>query len=101
MKGDSIMLLLQIAFASAAWRRGWGAKSLLPFAAGYGIIFAAGFVGGLSGLRSAEPLKPLAVIIEVGILGALVVMSVRPRKAAAPSVPSEAETESCVSSRAA
>src|SRR5438046_1071483 len=72
-----ILLLLQIGFASAAWRNGWRWRALLPLAIDWGACIFIGMAIGAAGVTSVESAMPVALMLEIGALVALVVMSSR------------------------
>ena len=75
-----MLLILEIILTIAAWKRGWKGWALLPAAAGLWAAFFAGVVIGLAG-GSEENLFPVGIIFDLLIVGALIVMTSKRRRA--------------------
>jgi hypothetical protein len=70
------MGILEIALAVAAWRKGWGARALLPLLFGFGIAFFFGLVVGSSG-GTADGARGFGLVCDLGVVIALAVMARR------------------------
>jgi hypothetical protein len=86
-----MLLILEIILAISAWRRGWRAWALMPFAVTWGLAFFIGVAMGVSG-ASPEEAVPVGLVLELGCLVALAVMCGTARKPAEASA-SEVGTE--------
>jgi hypothetical protein len=67
------MLIIDIVLAVTAWRKGWGAKALLPFAFGViAVFFLASLM--LVGMPR-EVVAGLAALCDVAVLASLICMA--------------------------
>src|SRR5437764_237085 len=76
-----MLLIVEIVFAVIAWRRGWGARVLLPFGAGLGFMLAAGVFAAVAGVQDPAPLRILGFISDLVLTGVLGYMARVPRQA--------------------
>jgi hypothetical protein len=76
-----MLLALELLLTVAAWRRGWGARALIPLASCLAVSFLLGMAVAMTG-GSPDRLLPLGLILDLGLLGVLASMAFRPRVAA-------------------
>ena len=72
-----LTLILEIYLTVKAWGKGWGARALWPI----GLGLAAGFLFGLAmgdSEVSAEGLLVMGLLVDGGVIGALVLMVANP-----------------------
>ena len=90
-----MLLIIEIALAVAAWRRGWKGRALLRFTFGLPGMFVAGVVAGAAGAGN-DSLTAIGLLGELAIVGVLAYMVRRPRAMSSGSlsrvVPCAAET---------
>lgn len=67
------MFLIEIALAATAWRKGYGPRALRPFGYALGIAILMGIAVG-AGEGSVEKLKPLFILLDIGVVAALLRM---------------------------
>jgi len=67
------MLLLEIILLVRAWKKGWGAKALLPMAAGLGLMLVIGIALGAGGATEVK-ITPLGFMVDLGVIAALGIM---------------------------
>lgn len=71
------MLILEIALTIWAWRKGWGAKSLLPAVIIFGFAFLVGvFIAGANG--DVEAVRPMFIVLDLALIGILIYMIAKP-----------------------
>ena len=73
-KGDVMLLLVEVGLTIAAWKKGWGAKALLPVGATLALGLLFGVAIGLGGgtIEAAAPVALLSDLAAIGILIAMV-----------------------------
>jgi hypothetical protein len=67
------VLLLEIGLTVVAWRKGWGARALLPMGIGLVIAFLTGMALTLAGLDVAS-VRLLAFALDIAVIVAQVAM---------------------------
>ncbi len=80
-----MLLFLEIALTIAAWRKGWGARALLPLVFGFGVAFLIGVAIGSSG-GSIDAARVLAIFCDLGVVIALGILARRAPQAQASEV---------------
>ncbi|MGO8757449.1 MAG: hypothetical protein ACLQG3_04925 [Terracidiphilus sp.] len=83
-----MLLILEIALTIAAWRKGWGARALLPLVFGFGAAFLIGLVIGAAG-GSTDGAAVFGILCDVGVVIALGIMARRAPQAGAAHGPAE------------
>jgi uncharacterized integral membrane protein len=76
-----MITVLEIILTISAWKRGWRWRALLPLALGCVAAFLVGAAAGANG-GSVEDVLPIAVLLELAVVGSLIAMVARsPRTA--------------------
>lgn len=75
------MIILEIVLTVVVWRKGWGARALLPRVALIGAMFLLGIAFGLGGGQAVD-LRPIGFLGDVAAVIALAVMAARPPRLA-------------------
>src|SRR5688500_7296348 len=72
-----MLLVLEIIFTIAAWRRGWGARALIPLGVARGIAFVLGVIIVAAGgsVQTAQVAALFGDVIAVIALGAMAARS--------------------------
>jgi len=79
-----MITVLEIILTISAWKRGWRWRALLPLAVGCAAAFLVGAAVGAGG-GSVEDALPIAVLLELGVVGSLITLVARaPRPVRAP-----------------
>ena len=68
-----MLLLLEVGLTVAAWKKGWGAKALLPVGATLVLGLLFGVAIGLGG-GTIEAAAPVALLSDVAAIGILIAM---------------------------
>jgi hypothetical protein len=79
-------MLLEIVLTVLAWRKGWGARALLPFVYAFLGLFALGFLTGAAGIPF-QTVKPFTILGDIGVVIALACMVRRGPRAAQTQAP--------------
>lgn len=85
-----MLLFLEIALTIAAWKKGWGARALLPLVFGFGVALLIGMVIGSAG-GSVEDARPLGILCDVGVVIALGILARRAPLAASARLTNETQ----------
>jgi len=75
-----MLLVVEIILAVAAWRRGWKAWALAPFAVGLFLAFVFVAVAGASG-GSLDAVMAVGLLLDLAVVGTLAAMVAHPRTA--------------------
>src|SRR3989442_1133096 len=78
-KGRATMLfVIEVLLTIAAWRKGWGAKALIPLGIGLAVAMLLGaMVGASGGPRAVTQVFPLFVLMDLAVIGVLVRLALR------------------------
>lgn len=71
-----MIAVLEIILTISAWKKGWRWRALLPLALGCVAAFLVGAAAGANG-GSVENVLPIAVLLELGVIGSLIAMVAR------------------------
>ena len=72
-----MLLIAEILLTIAAWKKGWGARAILPMGIVLVLAFIVGFLGGAAGASEGTILGLCLTLDLVGIT-ALIIMTVNP-----------------------
>lgn len=72
-----MLVILEIILTIWVWRKGWGAKALIPSVAVFGFAFIMGmFIGVANG--NIDTVRPLFFLLDLGLIGVLSYMIAKP-----------------------
>lgn len=71
-----MITVLEIILTISAWKRGWRWRALLPLALGCAAAFLVGAAVG-AGMGSVDDVLPIAVLLELGVVGSLIALVAR------------------------
>jgi uncharacterized membrane protein YfcA len=73
-----MLFLIEVCLTIAAWRKGWGAKALIPFGVGMVVAMLLGAAVGLSGgQRAVAQAFPMFLILDLALIAVLAWLATR------------------------